>query len=100
MSSEDRRWVSYDQKSVDHLEGPLKAAREALCQAENALAVTVLAMAEADCKGGRKPVRRLREIRLAYCEAVRTLDNLRTTLPSRPGRHTKKVGAKRVHDFL
>ena len=100
MSSVDRRQVSCDQKIVDHLEGPLKAAREALCQAESALAVTVLAMAEADCKGGPKPERRLREIRLAYCEAVRTLDDLRTALPSRPGRRPKKGGVKRVRDFL
>jgi len=100
VSSIDKRLVSCDQKIVDRLEGPLRAAREALCQAESALAVTVLAMAEADCKGGPKPERRLREIRLADREAVRNLDDLRTALLYRPGRRPKKGGVKSVRDPL
>jgi len=100
MSSVGRKQVRCDQKIPDQPDAPLKGARDALCRVEEDLARAVLEMAEADCKGGPKPERRLREIRLAYRDAIRNLDVLRNALPAGPRRGADKAGVKGVRNPL
>lgn len=98
MSPVDDVRVSRDRKTVEHLEGPLGAAQDALLEAESALAMVMLEMAEAGCKGVPRPERRMRAVQLAYLNAVENLNDQIFALQSGSRRGSIRAGVKSVRD--
>lgn len=71
---------------LDLIKRSVRAAEDTVSRAEFALAIAVLDMAEASCKGTPKPESCVKVLRLAYDAALENLNNIKAVMQSLEGR--------------